>query len=256
MQIPTADPRAAHDQVNRGSLRPQVTARILAAVFERRFRPGQRLVVQRLAELYGVSPTPVREALVELAGIGIVELLPNRGAIVRPFGPQEVRDISQVRRVLEAEAARSACGRADSAELAGLDRELARLADLPRDESWDQGARAADTWLHSLIAESCGNARLTAEINRYLTLVRTLRDVSHLRDAWTNYRRSDDVAQHRAIVGALLAHDAAEAAAAMDRHIQSAGQALEEIVFGGPADPAGPPATKSGAVPADPFSCP
>jgi DNA-binding GntR family transcriptional regulator len=236
MNVQATSPPSPKDQVNRGSLRPQVTSRILAAVFEGRFRPGQRLVVQRLAELYGVSPTPVREALVELAGLRIVDLLPNRGAVVRPFGPPEVRDITQVRRVLEAEAARSACGRADPRELAALDHELTRLAGLPRNEEWDRDARAADTWLHGLIAQACGNARLTAEINRYLTLVRTLRDVSHRRDAWTNYRRTDDIAEHQAIVRALLARDAEEAARAMLRHIDSAGQALAEIVFVDQAD--------------------
>ena len=92
------------ERVGRQTLRQDVISRILSAVFQGRIHSGQRLVVQRLAEQYGVSPTPVREALVELAGLGIVALLPNRGAVVRPFGPHEVREISQVRRVLEVEA--------------------------------------------------------------------------------------------------------------------------------------------------------
>src|SRR5260221_9594352 len=68
------------DPVVRGNLRQQITSRILSAVFQGRFASGQRLVVQRLAELYEVSPTPLRESLVELGALGIVELLPNRGA--------------------------------------------------------------------------------------------------------------------------------------------------------------------------------
>ena len=219
------------DPVSRGNLRAQLTARLVAAVFARDLRSGQRLVVQNLAKAYEVSPTPVRESLVELASLGLVDLLPNRGAIVRPFGPQEVSEISQVRRVMESEAARCACGRIPPAELSGLENELRRLETLPRDQVWDRDARAADTRLHGLIAEFSGSVRLAAEIGRYLILFRALRDVCHLRDAFTNYSRADDVPQHLAIVRSLIKSDAEEAALAMDRHVRSAAVTLEEVIF-------------------------
>lgn len=219
------------DSILRGSLRQQVTARILTAVFQGRFRSGQRLVVQRLAEIYQVSPTPVRESLVELSGIGIVELLPNRGAVLRPFGRKEVHEISQIRRVLEVEAVRGACGRIDAESLTALGADLTRLEGLPRNGQWDSDAREADTRLHKLIAANCGSLRLEAEIERYLTLFRTLRDVSHRRDSWTNFSRSNDVPEHLAIVRALISEDPEAAAAALDRHIRSSAEILEEIVF-------------------------
>ncbi len=176
----------------------------MTGIFLGLFRSGQRLVVQNLAQAFGVSPTPVREALMEIANLGLVELLPNRGAIVRPFGPREVREISQVRRLLESEAAHCASGRIPPAELSSLAQELNRLESLPKDEIWDRDARAADNRLHGLIAESCGSSRLAAEIDRYLVLFRSLRDLCHLRDAWTNYSRANDVPQHQAIVAPLL----------------------------------------------------
>jgi DNA-binding GntR family transcriptional regulator len=219
------------EPVARGSLRAQVTARLVTGIFTGSLGSGQRLVVQHLAKAYDVSPTPVREALVELASLGLVDLLPNRGAIVRPFGPQEVSEISQIRRVLETEATRCACGRIPPVELSALDAELRRLEVLPRDQTWDRDARAADTRLHGLIAESSGSVRLAAEIGRYLILFRGLRDLCHLRDAWTNYSRADDVPQHLAIVRSLLESDAKGAARAMDRHIRSASSTLEEVVF-------------------------
>jgi DNA-binding GntR family transcriptional regulator len=128
--------------------------------------------------------------------------------------------------------------------LAALEEELLRLAALPHDQAWDQRARDVDTRLHGLIAASCGSRRLAAEIDRYLTLFRSLRDVSHQRDAWTSYSRSNDVPEHLAIVVALRASDAEEAARAMDRHIRSAARTLEEVIFSSPdasaAGPAGP----------------
>jgi DNA-binding GntR family transcriptional regulator len=217
--------------VSRGSLRAQVTARLLTGIFAGRLRSGQRLVVQHLAKTYEVSPTPVRESLVELVSLGLVELLPNRSAIVRPFGPREVNEISQIRRLLETEAVRCACGRIPAGELSALDLELRRLEALPRDQTWDRDSRAADDRLHGLIAERCGSVRLGVEIRRYLILFRALRDVCHLRDAGTNYSRADDVPEHLAIVRPLLKSDAERAARAMDRHIRSATVTLKEVVF-------------------------
>jgi len=206
----------------------------MTGIFQGRFRSGQRLIVQDVARAYQASPTPVREALVELASLGLVDLLPNRGAVVQPFGPQEIREISRIRRLLEVEAARLASGRIPAGEIRAMEEELHRLGALPHDQAWDESARDLDTRLHGLIADSCGSRRLAAEIDRYLTLFRSLRDVSHQRDAWTNFSRSNDVPEHLAIVVALLASDAEGAAHAMDRHIRSAAMKLEEVIFSGP----------------------
>ncbi len=242
MSIPPVSAEALSDPVPRGSLRQQVTSRLLAAVFVGRFTSGQRLIVQKLASAYDVSPTPIREALVELAALGIVKLLPNRGAVVLPFGPEQVREISQVRRVLEVEATRCACGRIDESDLAALCEGLERLASRRSDDARDRDARELDNRLHGLIAESCGSARLTAEIGRYLTLFRTLRDVGHHRDAATNYSRSDDVPEHLDVLRRLRAGDADGAAAAMDTHIRCATTAVLEVLFG---DRNGAPAAKT-----------
>jgi DNA-binding GntR family transcriptional regulator len=223
--------------LSRGSLRQQVTSRILTAVFQGLFLSGQRLIVQRLSELYEVSPTPVREALVELSALGIVELLPNRGAVVLPFGVQQVREIGQIRRVLEVEATRCSCGRIDPAALTSLERDISRLQTRPADDLRDRDARLCDTRLHGLIADACGSARLTAEINRYLTLFRTLRDISHHRDAATNYSRSDDIPEHLAILAPLRRGDVEGAAKSMDVHIRSSTQAVENVLFSTQVEP-------------------
>jgi DNA-binding GntR family transcriptional regulator len=234
MMMQVLPDRHYDEPVTRGTLRHQVTFRILTGVFQERFRSGERLVVQRLSELYEVSPTPVREALVELGTMGIVKLLPNRGAVVLPFGPMQVREIGQVRRVLEVEATRSACGRIDPSLLASLQTDVAALLGRPADASRDHDARVCDTQLHGIIAESCGSPRLTAEIHRYLTLFGALRDVSHQRDAATNYSRSDDVLEHLEILDRLRERDPDGAALAMDRHIRSATKTVEEVMFSTP----------------------
>jgi DNA-binding GntR family transcriptional regulator len=217
--------------VSRGSLRDQVTSRIMAAIFLGRFHSGQRLVVQDLANSYQASPTPVREALVQLASHGLVDLLPNRGAVVQPFGAQEIREISQIRRLLEAEATHLACGRIPVDDLLAVEQELRRLEVLAHDQVWDDRARAIDTKLHGIIASCCGSNRLAVEIGRYLVLFRTMRDLAHERDAWTSFSRTNDVPEHMAIVVALLKSDAEGAAQAMNWHIRSAAAKLEEMMF-------------------------
>jgi len=221
----------AAEPLARTGLREQVTHRILTSVFEGKFGPGERLVVGRLSGLFGVSPTPVRESLVELAGLGVVDLLPNRGAVVRPFGPTQLKEMIQVRRILEVEAARCASGHVTTKDLESLRAELNELKELPIDAERDRRAQDADTHLHTLIAEQCGNPRLTDEVHRYLILFKALRNISHFRDSWAGYRRTDDVQEHLRIVRAVASGDADRAAKAMDIHIRSIEKTMAEIIF-------------------------
>jgi DNA-binding GntR family transcriptional regulator len=208
-----------------GLRRQTIVQSLLTDVFQGRLHAGEHLVTQELAERFGVSHTPIREALITLAGIGIIDLLPNRGAIVRRVTPHEVREVCQVRRALECEAARSACGRIDLAELHALAEDLRRMIVRgPRSGTrYIEEARTVDSRLHDLIAESCGNVFLAQEIARLKTLFRAFRDVAWERDEARNdfHRLAEEAHEHLAIVEALLAGDGKAASKAMARHIRS-----------------------------------
>jgi DNA-binding GntR family transcriptional regulator len=210
---------------NRGQRRQTIVQSLLIDVFQGRLRAGVHLVTQELAERFGVSHTPIREALIALAGIGVIDLLPNRGAVVRRVTPHEVREICQVRRALECEATRSACGRIDLAQLHDLAVELRRMTSgKPRSGTrFIEEARALDSRLHDLIAASCRNAFLAQEIARLKTLFRVFRDVAWERvEARNDYHRlAEEGHEHLAIVEALLAGNARAASRAMARHIRS-----------------------------------
>jgi DNA-binding GntR family transcriptional regulator len=212
-------------QFDHGLRRLAIVQSLLADVFQGRLRAGQHLVTQQLAQRFGVSHTPIREALISLAGIGIIDLLPNRGAVVRPVTARDVHEICQVRRVLECQATRSACGRIDLAELHGVAEQLQQLRNqVPA--CWAEfirQAREVDSHLHDLIAASCGNAFLAKELSRLKILFRAFRDISYTRhEARNDYRRlADEAGEHLAIVEALLAGNAKEAARAMAWHIRS-----------------------------------
>lgn len=208
-----------------GRRRQTIVESILADVFQGRRRAGEHLVTRELSERFGVSHTPIREALITLAGMGMVDLLPNRGAVVRRVTAHEIREVCQVRRVLECEATRSSCGQVDLTELHQLADELRRLmtARTSSGPKFIEKARDLDSRLHDLIAESCGNAFLAQELGRLKILFRAFRDVAWEHDEARNdyHRLAEESREHLAIVEALLEGDAREAGRAMARHIQS-----------------------------------
>ncbi len=208
-----------------GLRRQAIVQSLLTDVFQGQLRAGRRLVTEELARRFGVSHTPIREALIALAGIGIVNLLPNRGAVVRAVTARDVREVCQVRRVLECEAARRACGRIRLAELHALAADIRRLMAVPVTSAagFIRQARATDSRLHDLVAESCGNAFLAKELSRLKILFRAFRDVAWEADEARNdfHRLAEEAHEHLAIVEALLSGDGKSAAAAMARHIRS-----------------------------------
>jgi DNA-binding GntR family transcriptional regulator len=209
---------------NHGLRRQTIVESLLTDVFQGRLQAGQHLVTQDLAERFGVSHTPVREALIAMAGIGVIDLVPNRGAVVRRVTTTDVREVCQVRRALECEAVRRACGRIDRLELEQIAEELRGLAAISRRSAAQflERARALDSRLHDLIASSCGNAFLAKELNRLKNLFRAFRDM-----AYTHYKQrndlrrlSEEALEHLAIVEAMLAGDRLAAARAMSHHIR------------------------------------
>jgi DNA-binding GntR family transcriptional regulator len=211
-----------------GLRRSALVRSLLTEVFQGRLRAGQRLVAAELAERFGVSQTPIREALIELAGIGLIDLVPNRGAVVRKVTPRDMWEIWQVRRALECAAVRSACGRIEPGELRQLAGEFRRLTAATARPTADLigPARELDSRLHDRIAASCGNAFLAKELGRLQTLFRACRDVAWERDRARNdlRRLAEEAREHLAIVEALLAGDGRAASRAMALHIRTGGR--------------------------------
>jgi DNA-binding GntR family transcriptional regulator len=99
------------------SLADQARDLIRQAIFEGKIKPEERLTIERIAAEFGISRTPVREALKALENDGIIRLHPHRGAIVQRFEKDELHDRYTVRAMLEGHAGELAC-RADAAGIA------------------------------------------------------------------------------------------------------------------------------------------
>jgi DNA-binding GntR family transcriptional regulator len=210
-------------------LRKNLVGQALVAIMRGELTGGQWLVEQEMAERFGVSRTPIRDAINQLAGFGVIRLYPNRGAQVQPFGPEQLRDIYLVRQILESEACRLACGRIAPDALDWAHRQSQALAQsTEHSEDWARQQMEADRSLHDLIARSCGSERLRTEIQRYWTLIDAVRmSLGHRYEA-----REQAIREHLTIVEALQQGNAQSAADAMTRHIHQTAEAAVNLMFG------------------------
>jgi DNA-binding GntR family transcriptional regulator len=220
-------PRTPSKKLPRSTLRGQLVGKVLTSIFSGEVHGGDRLIEEELAARLGVSRTPIREALGELAAIGVIRLAPNRGAVVQPFGPQQLIEIYHVRRILEVEATRMAGKNIDPAALREVRQETLALAEKKdHDVEWSEQALTLDVRFHNLISRSSGSERLAQEIERYRELVFAVGD------AVGNKLHAHDHNQqeHLAVIDHLLAYRPEEAAAAMGNHISRAAETAAEAL--------------------------
>ncbi len=195
------------------------------------YGPDGRLVEDQIAKELGVSRTPVRQALATIEAEGLVEIFPNRGAIVAAFSSDEVWKVYDLRAVLEGLAARRAAENIDEAELdqlhslaaemERLDRELreanaspGRLGRGAHKERVRCLVNANQDFHHTIVAAS-RNHRLEKSVRRTVQIPMVLKAFSWYRPverAVTNY-------QHRKIVRALESGDSQRAELVMTEHI-------------------------------------
>jgi DNA-binding GntR family transcriptional regulator len=220
-------------QAPQRALRHDIVKRLLEAIILGEFPAGTRLIANRLAGRYGVSATPIREALVELEQTGFVELLHHRGALVKPFGRDDLREYYAIRGLLEAHAARLACGRVDPDILTVQRKDVERLISEPDDrnlEKWVKDLLSIDGRIHLMLIEHCSNKRLIAEIGRYNTVGETFRDLL----AHSRLEHIDAATPLVELLDALQNHQpgsSARAAAAMERHIGIVAKIAESRLF-------------------------
>ena len=215
----------------------ELAATIQARVLSGAIETGTRLRQETLAAEFGVSRTPVREALRKLQASGLVEVQPNRGALVRRPSAREVGEAYEVRAELEGLAAGLAASRIRDAELRRL-REAQQLfrhsvASLlvwrkrrsadepPRTEAHEEWITANDSF-HLVIQEAAGNRRLRktlADLHQSFP-----RDLTWIVLGENARLLEDNVAQHEAILAAIERHDPVGSRGAMVEHVLRAGQ--------------------------------
>lgn len=179
----------------------------------RRLKGGEVIVEAKLAEILGISRTPLREALQRLEGEGLVVKAANRSFMVRNVDLGEYLQSLKVRELLEGEAAALAAGRLSQAKLAMVHREIDELmaaTTYHTDAHW-----RSDDNVHGLYIDGCGNA-VMGQMIRSLRVTTRLFEIARLAD-----RVGQDAVEHLEIVVALEAEDPKRARKAAQAHIRS-----------------------------------
>lgn len=208
------------------SLSDKVVDVLIEAIERGELPPGSRIREASIARQLGISRGPLREALSRLAGRKLVEYTPNLGMRVVVTSHEDIREIFQIREVLEGAATRLATEKMTDSEL----QELAALLEKHRhgQELQDGSAyyqRAGDLDFHFRIAQASGNGRLVDLLCR--DLYHFLR-IHRFRASSSPGRAAIAFEEHKAIVAAMMARDADLAETLMRRHIRGALERLSK----------------------------
>jgi DNA-binding GntR family transcriptional regulator len=186
---------------------------ITAAIVERRLMPGTKLVEQQLADIFSVSRTLVRQALMQLSRDRLVTLEPARGAFIARPGVDEAREVFEVRAMLEAAMVKQLCAQITNAQVAELRSHLKSEAQaVARTDVSGRTRLLAD--FHVLLARMLGNQVLAELIGDLLTrssLIALMYQSSHSAE--------HSQAEHVAIVDALDKRDARAAVRLLESHL-------------------------------------
>ncbi|MCS0496280.1 GntR family transcriptional regulator [Ancylobacter sp. MQZ15Z-1] len=182
--------------------------------------PGSELREADLAERFGVSKSPVRDAMQKLEHEGLVEIEPRRGHRVRPVSVSDAADLLELRLILEAAGVRKAASVASDAELKDLDAfRNADTASIPLFTEYNRR-------FHCHLASLSRNKRLCEEIGRMMDLYERLCMLG-LTVVRTHNQHVGPLHEHNDIIDALQARNGNAAARMLRRHI---GQSQEQIL--------------------------
>jgi DNA-binding GntR family transcriptional regulator len=222
------DPVVLEEIKTERSITDQVRESIMQAIIEGRLASGALHSVQTLATAFGVSRTPVREALIELSGQGVVKFERNRGVRIQQTSVHDLEEIFALRILLEVPATHRAVDNGAAGLIESLKDELEAMS-AAADAGDEVTMMEHDRRFHMLINQASGNGRLASYIDslRELVLTRGVSTVGRSRDL------AAIVDEHSKIIAAIEAGDAARAASRMKDHLVTTARLLLAQESGG-----------------------
>jgi DNA-binding GntR family transcriptional regulator len=214
------------------SLHDRLTGELRDMIVERPYSKGHRLVEADLCRKFGVSRTPMREALKVLAGEGLVDLRPNRGACVTELSPSKTIELFAVVAELEALAAALTCERITPAQIEKLESLHGEMLARRAEEDLHQYF-ALNEQIHNAIVALSGNSVLAATHQRLLARARRTRfQALHVAGRW-----DASIAEHEALMEALRRRRPSAAQRIWREHVRATGQLASDSLLsrsGGP----------------------
>jgi len=225
----------------RRTLSAQLVEQLRQMIFDGDLEPGERLQEEELSRRFGVSRTPLREALKLLTSEGLISIEPNRGATVAELSVAELAEMFPVMGVLEALAGELAavhCDDDDLAELRALHDEIVRQYDAEDLKSYF----AANQRFHERLLKAARNDTLASHYHQLAGRVRRARYRANL----SATRWAQSVAEHEHIMQALNARDGSLLSGLLRAHIDHKFETVRDAVERGAKRPATGPSSTSG----------
>jgi DNA-binding GntR family transcriptional regulator len=193
----------------------RIHAELRAELVSLKRRPGEVISEAEIALAYGVSRTPVREAILKLSDEGLVEIFPQSGIFVASIPLSALPEAIIIRKALEATTARFASGLATASQILSLHAILQRQREA--DTAGDRDAfHQADELFHAAIADVAGYPGIWTLIQQVKVHVDRFRQLTLPQTG----RMTQVIAEHEGILAAIEAHDPARAGIAMEKHLE------------------------------------
>ena len=213
------------DRIQRRSLHDEVVERLRSMIVEGELPAGQRIPERVLCERFGISRTPLREALKVLATEGLIDLLPNRGALVSRISAEGLQEAFEVMGALEALAGELACSRIGEGELAAIRDRHERMVLCYREGRLNDYF-ALNQAIHEALLAAADNRVLEAHYGRLRGQVARARFAANLSDA----RWREAVAEHEEMLEALEARDGDRLGRILKRHLRNKYETVLEVI--------------------------
>ena len=220
----SANAAPAPGRIAQTALYQEVAERLRLRIFAHQIAPGDWIDEQALAADFGISRTPLREALKVLAAEGLVTLKPRRGCYVTEISERDLDDIFPLMAMLEGRSAWEAATKLQPDDLAQLEDIHARLEAYAASGQVD-GFFELNQDFHRQLQEISGNRwllQLAQDLRKVLKLTR-------MHSLTVDGRLQQSMAEHRAVMAALRAGDATAAEAAMREHLLAGRRAIARI---------------------------
>lgn len=203
------------------TLREKILENIRDAIVSGGLKAGSRVSEPELAERYGISRTPIREAFRQLESEGYITVIPRRGAIVREFSPKDVEEFYAIKSTMEGFAAKLACEKLSSKELDRLKAINDKLADLAKLGDTKHFFKVHNDF-HELFIKAADNEKLHELIAGLVTKFQRLRFTSLSLPG----RMSISVQEHEKIIDAFRKKDADLAETLVRQNAEYGGRVL------------------------------
>ena len=207
-----------------GNKKVMVYEKLRRRIIEGELRPGLPINEADFAREHSVSKTPIREALRQLERDGFVENVPGRGSTVSHIKPQDIREVFEIREIIETGAAKRAARLRDNEELRKKREECKRLL-----ESELTSGKYVHEWgswedVHLCIVKALGNQMLVDMYSGLLDRIHRIR--SQYDQRFTQRRLHEILTEHTAILDAIVDGDSEGAERMVQQHLRNAGAFL------------------------------